>query len=253
MNVRIQNVRLLLLNILVVYNRINKIGKKASLSADKEVKAESLLLEKLKSALENDIAIRDIELDEEELKKVKSYNLLTVKPIVYVANVTEEDLVLGTNEHVEKLKEYVKEDVMIKDYTFENPSKAISTLLGRMENGNDSFYTLEGVKLGEYLQKYKTNNTLYTDVKFLVCNLTWMEKYNGKEPVSNPNWSYVKEHGYGHELYNFYNDEEVVLEEQNVEHNSDTENYEIYNITIENKTEKGILLKRVYYGTETTV
>lgn len=102
---------------------------------------------------------------------------------------------------------YVKEDVMIKDYTFENPSNAISTLLGRMENGNDSFYTLDGVKLGVYLQDYKDNETILTDIKFLVCNLTWMEKYNGKEPVSNTNWSYVKEHGYGHELYNFYNDE----------------------------------------------
>ena len=102
---------------------------------------------------------------------------------------------------------YVKEDVMIKDYTFENPSNAISTLLGRMENGNDSFYTLDGVKLGVYLQDYKNKETIHTDIKFLVCNLTWMEKYNGKEPVSNTNWSYVKKHGYGHELYNFYNDE----------------------------------------------
>lgn len=112
-DVDIINVELMLADLEVVYNRINKIGKKASLSADKEIKSESLLLEKLKDALENDVAIRDIPLDEEELKKVKSYNLLTVKPIVYVANVTEEDLVTGTNEYVEKLKEYVKEDVIM--------------------------------------------------------------------------------------------------------------------------------------------
>ena len=49
-DVDIINVELMLADLEVVYNRINKIGKKASLSADKEVKAESLLLEKLKSA-----------------------------------------------------------------------------------------------------------------------------------------------------------------------------------------------------------
>lgn len=112
-DVDIINVELMLADLEVVYNRINKIGKKASLSADKEIKAESLLLEKLKDALENDVAIRDIVLDEEELKKVKSYNLLTVKPIVYVANVTEEDLIAGTNEYVEQLKQYVNEDVIM--------------------------------------------------------------------------------------------------------------------------------------------
>lgn len=112
-DVDIINVELMLADLEVVYNRINKIGKKASLSTDKEIKAESLLLEKLKDALENDVAIRDIVLDEEELKKVKSYNLLTVKPIVYVANVTEEDLIAGTNEYVEQLKQYVNEDVIM--------------------------------------------------------------------------------------------------------------------------------------------
>ena len=62
---------------------------------------------------------------------------------------------------------YVKEDVMIKDYTFENPSNAISTLLGRMENGNDSFYTLDGVKLGVYLQDLKTNRNSNVYIQFI--------------------------------------------------------------------------------------
>ncbi len=112
-DVDIINVELMLADLEVIDNRINKIGKKAALSTDKEVKSESELLSKLKDALEHDILIRDITLTEDEEKKAKSYNLLTIKPIVYVANVTEEDLVLGTNDYVEKLKTYVKQDVIV--------------------------------------------------------------------------------------------------------------------------------------------
>ncbi len=112
-DVDIINIELMLADLEVINNRINRIGKKAALSADKEVKAESLLLEKLKDALENEMALRDLVLDEDELKKAKSYNLLTIKPIIYVANVTEEDLIKGTNFYVEKLQEYVHDDVVV--------------------------------------------------------------------------------------------------------------------------------------------
>ena len=112
-DVDIINIELMLADLEVIYNRINKIGKKAALSTDKEVKAESMLLEKLKNALENEMALRDLKLDEEEEKKAKSYNLLTIKPIIYVANVTEEDLIKGTNFYVEKLQEYVHDDVIV--------------------------------------------------------------------------------------------------------------------------------------------
>ena len=112
-DVDIINIELMLADLEIVDNRINKIGKKAALSTDKEVKAESLLLTKLKDALENEMALRDLALDEDELKKAKSYNLLTIKPIIYVANVTEEDLIKGTNFYVEKLQEYVHDDVIV--------------------------------------------------------------------------------------------------------------------------------------------
>lgn len=112
-DVDIINMELMLADLEVVENRINKIGKKASLSTDKETKFEAELLSKLKDALENEMALRDLVLDEEELKKAKSYNLLTIKPIIYVANVTEEDLVKGTNFYVEKLQEYVHDEVVV--------------------------------------------------------------------------------------------------------------------------------------------
>ncbi len=155
-DVDIINIELMLADLEVVNNRINKIGKKAALSADKEVKAESLLLEKLKDALENEMALRDLVLDEDELKKAKSYNLLTIKPIIYVANVTEEDLIKGTNFYVEKLQEYVHDDVIVMCAKIESELADLSdeerleflNELGIKKSGLDSLIKKTYRKLG---------------------------------------------------------------------------------------------------------
>ena len=99
---------LILADLEIVDNRLNKIGKKATMSKDKEVKKEAEILYKLKEALENDKAIRDIELTEDELLIIKPYNLLTQKPIIYMANVSEDDIADG-NDYVKKVEEYATE------------------------------------------------------------------------------------------------------------------------------------------------
>ena len=155
-DVDIINIELMLADLEIVYNRINKIGKKASLSADKEIKSESILLEKLKDALENEMALRDLDLDEDELKKAKSYNLLTIKPIIYVANVTEEDLIKGTNFYVEKLQEYVHDDVIVMCAKIESELADLSdeerlmflNELGIKKSGLDSLIKKTYRKLG---------------------------------------------------------------------------------------------------------
>ena len=101
---------LILADLEIVDNRLNKIGKKATMSKDKDIKKEAELLIKLKESLENDMTIRKIELTEEELKIIKPYNLLTLKPIIYMANVSENDLSTGTNDYVEKVREYADKD-----------------------------------------------------------------------------------------------------------------------------------------------
>lgn len=47
---------------------------------------------------------------------------------------------------------YVINHQLTKDYIFENPSIAISTLLGRMETGNQAFVTMDNIELGSYLE-----------------------------------------------------------------------------------------------------
>ena len=68
-------IELILSDLEIIENRLNKIGKKATMSKDKEIKKEAELLIKLKESLENDIAIRKLDLTEDELKIIKPYNL----------------------------------------------------------------------------------------------------------------------------------------------------------------------------------
>ena len=89
-----------------VEKRIGRIGKKAQ-SGDKEAKLEVAILEKLKSTLEAKKPARVIEFSKEEMDVVKQYTLLTMKPIIYVANLGEEDLEdPTTNPHYNKVVEF---------------------------------------------------------------------------------------------------------------------------------------------------
>ena len=105
-DIEIINVELMLSDLEIIETRLNKIGKKAAMSKDKEIRTEVDLLNKIKENLEQNIPLRSVEFSDEELDIIKPFHLLTIKPIIYMANVSEEDLVAGTNEYVEKVKEY---------------------------------------------------------------------------------------------------------------------------------------------------
>lgn len=105
-DMEIINLELMLADLEVVDNRLGRISKKAAMSKDKEAKFELGLFVKLKENLEQNIPVRQMNLEEEELKFLKPFNLLTLKPIIYMANVSEEDVVSGGNQYVEQVKEY---------------------------------------------------------------------------------------------------------------------------------------------------
>src|SRR5699024_7922343 len=79
---------------------------------DKEAIIEYNALIKLKEGLEDEEKpARAIEFNEEEEKIVRGLHLLTNKPILYVANVSEDDITdPKTNEHVNKVKDYASEE-----------------------------------------------------------------------------------------------------------------------------------------------
>jgi ribosome-binding ATPase len=100
------NLELALADLAVVEKRLEKVRKGAR-SGDKEAQAELVLLEKLQAALARGEPARDVQAGDEEARLLRSFNLLTSKPILYLANVAEDDLPDGDNAHVRTLREAV--------------------------------------------------------------------------------------------------------------------------------------------------
>ena len=104
------NLELSIADLDIVNNRLDKVSKKARTTKNKEDLLELEALDKAKEALEKNIALRDVDYSEEELLAIKSFSFLTLKPIIYVANISEDELAMEDNEYVTKLKEYAKKD-----------------------------------------------------------------------------------------------------------------------------------------------
>ena len=105
-DIEIINLELILADLEIIENRIDKIAKKAETTKDKEALKEVEVLKKAKEALLNNQALRLIPFDSDELAILKPFNFITLKPLIYVANVMEEDIVLNENEYTKKVKEY---------------------------------------------------------------------------------------------------------------------------------------------------
>lgn len=103
------NLELIFADIETVNKRLDKAKK--NLKADKKYQQEIDLLEKIKENLENGISARAIDFNEEEQEAVKEMFLLTTKPILYIANISEEQLENAENdEMVKKVKEYAAKE-----------------------------------------------------------------------------------------------------------------------------------------------
>jgi hypothetical protein len=103
------NLELIFADLEVLEGRLERIKKKAGTTKDKDMILEYNAVLKIKNALENGIPARLVDLDEEEKNIIKSYNLLTIKPLIYMANIKEENI-LTDNEHVIKVREYAEKE-----------------------------------------------------------------------------------------------------------------------------------------------
>ncbi len=103
------NLELIFADIETVNKRLDKARK--NLKADKKYQQEIDLLEKIKENLENGISARAIDFNDEEQELVKDMFLLTTKPILYIANISENQMENAENdEFVKKVKEYASKE-----------------------------------------------------------------------------------------------------------------------------------------------
>ncbi|WP_420154731.1 redox-regulated ATPase YchF [Siphonobacter sp.] len=93
-----------------VDRKLQRIEKAARASGDAKAKAEVEVLYRFKKTLEQGKSARTVEVSEEEKSAVADLHLLTIKPVIYVANVDEASLSQGTNEWVEQLKTAIAEE-----------------------------------------------------------------------------------------------------------------------------------------------
>ena len=87
----ILNTELCLADLEVVERRMER-AKKLLKSGDAKIKDELAILERIKDCLENAEPARKLGLTEEEIDSFKELNLLTIKPVLFVANVGESDV-----------------------------------------------------------------------------------------------------------------------------------------------------------------
>ena len=136
------NIELELADMDTVNKRIERAAKLAK--GDKKYIEEENAFKKIREVLEKGLPARKAELTQEEKILVKDAFLLTMKPVLYIANISENDIETPENEYVKKVKEYAK-----------NENADVITLCAKIEEelsaleGEDKKEMLEGLGLNE--------------------------------------------------------------------------------------------------------
>ena len=105
-DVKIIELELILSDLEAVEKRLSRVEHQVK-AQDKNAIFEYDLLKKIKTHLENENSVRTMTFTDEERQKLKEFFLLTSKPVIYVANVSENEIT-QKNKHVMALEELAK-------------------------------------------------------------------------------------------------------------------------------------------------
>ncbi len=121
-DIEIISLELIMSDLELINKRVAKTEK--LLKGDKSYKTELEILFKIQEALEEGIAIRNLEFDSENQKFIKELNLLSSKPVLYAANISEDDIINeNDNTHLLKVKEYASKE-----------NSGVITICGKIES-----------------------------------------------------------------------------------------------------------------------
>ncbi len=113
-------------------------SRKQARSGDKQLQAEVAILERVEEALNDGKPARTVNLTAEEQQLIAELCLITIKPVLYVANVAEDDLE-GTHPYVQKVRDHA-----------ENEGAELVTICGKIEA---EIAELDGEEKLEFLQE----------------------------------------------------------------------------------------------------
>ena len=109
-DIEVINLELILADLESCEKRIGRVEKQAK-QKDKEAQLEYEVLKKIVEVLKEEKPARVLELDKDELKIAKNMHLLTLKPMLYVANVSEEELSnIENNKYVKEVKNFANKE-----------------------------------------------------------------------------------------------------------------------------------------------
>ena len=109
-DIGIINTELILSDLEIVENRIAKMGKKAQMTKDKQELLEIGVLNKCKENLLKEVPLRLVDFNEDELFVLRGFQFITAKPIIYVANVSEDEVATANNEYVKAVREFASKE-----------------------------------------------------------------------------------------------------------------------------------------------
>ena len=102
------NLELCIADLDTVENRISKVARKAQ-TKEKDAIIEYEILTKLQTALTAGKPVRLLDLSDSELEYLKGFSLLTAKPVIYVANMSDEEIANPeANKYYQSVKEFAK-------------------------------------------------------------------------------------------------------------------------------------------------
>lgn len=146
-DIEIINLELMMSDYEIIENRLAKVEK--IVKGDKSYKQEYELLKRLKKSIEENNPLRNLDFEEDEINLIKSFGLLSLKPVLYVCNISEDDLLNPEdNSYVQEVKKYAEKEnsqvVVISgkieaeiSQLDEEEKKSFLTELGIKESGLD--------------------------------------------------------------------------------------------------------------------
>lgn len=143
-DIEIINLELTIADLEIINNRIDKVEKKARTTKDKETLEEIEILKKAKETLEKNIPLRVVSFSEEEKIVLKSYSFLTLKPIIYLANISEEELGQPDNKYVSLVENYATKEGAVTIKICAKVESELSEL-----NDEDKQEMLDGLGISE--------------------------------------------------------------------------------------------------------
>jgi hypothetical protein len=141
-DIEVIETELMLADMATLTKRIDK-ARRAARGNDETEKARVVALEKILAQLEDGLPARSLDLTERERELAADSHLITIKPVLYVANVADDDLD-GEGEHAQKVRALAKE----QNSEFVCVSGSIESELVDLE-GEELTEMLEGLGIGE--------------------------------------------------------------------------------------------------------